>query len=86
MEDEDSDEPRKRAKGTSGEEGLVMVVGVRGAVDGSVVKAEYCTGGDTSCCGPSAYGPTANIIELLPGLGELACRRPRSTGDGDSEA
>lgn len=43
---------RNRAKGTSGEEGVVRCAnsggGVRGAVDGSVVKVEK-TGGDTNC-------------------------------------
>jgi hypothetical protein len=38
--EEDGDDERKRAKGTSGEDGLVVARGVRGAVDGSVVKAE----------------------------------------------
>jgi hypothetical protein len=38
--EEDGDGERKRAKGTSGEDGLVVAGGVRGAVDGSVVNAE----------------------------------------------
>ena len=40
--------------------------GVSGAVDGSVRPAEKA-GGDTSCCGSRAYGPTAK----MEAMGEL---------------
>jgi hypothetical protein len=54
---------RSFAYGTSGEEGVVRWTdsggGVKGAVDGSVVKAEN-TGGETSCVS-CAYGPIAKM-------------------------
>uniref|UniRef100_A0A0A9CDV3 Uncharacterized protein n=1 Tax=Arundo donax TaxID=35708 RepID=A0A0A9CDV3_ARUDO len=70
----DEDDDRKRAKGTSGEDGVVaswrLLVdsggGVSGAVDGSVRPAEKA-GGDTSCCGSRAYGPMAK----MEAVGEL---------------
>lgn len=46
--------------------------GVRGAVDGSVVKVEK-TGGDTSWVS-WAYGPVANMVEEGP-PGEFADRK-----------
>ena len=56
-------EVRSFAYGTSGEEGVVRWTdsggGVKGAVDGSVVKAEN-TGGETSCVS-CAYGPIAKM-------------------------
>lgn len=59
-----AEDERKRANGTSGEEGVVRCAnsggGVRGAVDGSVVKVEK-TGGETNCVS-LAYGPVANIL------------------------
>lgn len=46
--------------------------GVKGAVDGSVVKVEK-TGGDTNCVS-CAYGPVTNIVDEGP-LGELADKK-----------
>jgi hypothetical protein len=52
------------AYGTSGEEGVVVrwidSGGVKGAVDGSVVKADENTGGETSSVS-CAYGPIAKM-------------------------
>lgn len=76
------EEERNCAKGTSGEEGVVRCAssggGVRGAVDGSVVKVEN-TGGDTSCVS-WAYGPVAYIAEEGP-PGELADKDKKQLGD-----
>lgn len=51
---------------------------MRGAVDGSVVKAEK-TGGETSCVS-CAYGPVANIVDEGP-PGEFADSDMKQLGD-----
>jgi len=77
-----AEDVRKWAKGTSGEEGVVKWAnsggGVRGAVDGSVVKFEK-TGGDTSCVS-WAYGPVAYIVFEGP-PGEFADNDKKQLGD-----
>lgn len=74
------------AYGTSGEEGVVRCTdsggGVKGAVEGSVVKAEK-TGGETSCVS-CAYGPIAKMDGGPVGDGEFGERGEKDgapTGD-----
>ena len=66
-------EVRSFAYGTSGDEGVVRWTdsgGVKGAVDGSVVKADENTGGETSSVS-CAYGPIAKMDGGPVGDGEL---------------
>lgn len=75
-------EVRSFAYGTSGEEGVVRWTdsggGVKGAVEGSVVKAEKI-GGETICVS-CAYGPIAKMDGVPVGEGQFGERGEKDGG------